>query len=220
MIPANARTLDNGGVSTLVEFGNRLVHFHVKALIFAQGESASALFYIKQGQIKLTVLSAEGKEATLTLLGGGDFIGESCMGPEGSLHTASAQAVTDCWVVRMERSTVWEMLQHQPEFSRRFVAYLVARNNRAQDDLVNHLFNPAEKRLAWILLSLARFGKNENSQLVLPRVSQETLAEMVGTSRSRVNVFMNRFKRKGVVQYDHEMELKVHCSRLHELLHD
>jgi len=142
------------------------------------------------------------------------------MEPEGSLHTVSAQAITDCSVVRMERNVVFEMLRNQPEFSRLLIAYLVARNHQAQDDLVNHLFNSAEKRLARILLSLARFGKNTNSELILPRISQETLAEMVGTSRSRVNIFMNRFRRRGLVQYDSELELKVHSSRLHEMLHD
>ena len=220
MIPANTRSFDNEAAWAFAGFGNRVVHFRKKQLIFAQGDSASALFHILHGQIKLTVLSAEGKEATLTLLGGGDFIGESCMEPEGSLHTVSAQAITDCSVVRMERNVVFEMLRNQPEFSRLLIAYLVARNHQAQDDLVNHLFNSAEKRLARILLSLARFGKNTNSELILPRISQETLAEMVGTSRSRVNIFMNRFRRRGLVQYDSELELKVHSSRLHEMLHD
>jgi CRP/FNR family cyclic AMP-dependent transcriptional regulator len=220
MIRVESQSIDAEASVPFAAFGKKLVDFRKKQLVCAQGELASALFYVQSGQIKLTVLSAEGKEATLTLLGSGDFVGESCLGPDGSLHTASAEALTDYSAIRIERKLVFDMLQCRPEFARLLVAYLVARNHCAQDDLVNHLFNSAEKRLARILLSLARFGKNDNAELILPRISQETLAEMVGTSRSRVNIFMNRFRRQGLVQYDNELEVRVHRSRMHELLQE
>lgn len=200
--------------------GRRVVQYRKKQLIFAQGESATALFYVQRGQVKLTVLSVQGKEATITLLGAGDFLGESCIGRDRPVHTASAHAITDGCALKIERDTLLEVLHSQRAFSDFLIAYLVSRNNRVQDDLVNQLFNSAEKRLARILLSMARFGKEEKSDLILPRISQETLAEMVGTSRSRVSVFMNRFKKQGLVEYDRELELKVHSSRLSELLQD
>jgi CRP/FNR family transcriptional regulator, cyclic AMP receptor protein len=193
--------------------------FRKKEFICVQGDPATALFYLQNGRTKLTVLSEQGKEAAITLLGAGDFIGENCIASHWPVHTASAMAITECTVMRIEKRTMLDVLHHQPEVSDLFISYLVARNDRVQDALVDQLFNSAERRLARILLSLVRFGRREQPAFLIPRISQETLAEMVGTSRPRVNILMNRFKRQGFVEYHSELELKVHSSRLNQFLH-
>jgi CRP/FNR family cyclic AMP-dependent transcriptional regulator len=198
--------------------GRSLLTYRKKEFICVQGGSATALFYLQRGRTKLTVLSEQGKEAAINLLGAGDFIGESCIAQHWAVHTASALAITDCSVLRIEKRTMLEVLHNEPSLSDLFMSYLVARNDRVQDALVDQLFNSAERRLARILLSLVRFGKEEQPAILVPRVSQETLAEMVGTSRPRVNILMNRFKKKGFVEYHSDLELKVHSSRLSQFL--
>jgi len=187
-------------------------------VIFAQGDPSDAVFYIQTGQAKLTVLSALGKEATITLLGPGDFMGEGCIASDQPVRPASATAITACTALRIERNAMLSALHREHVFSDLFVAYIVGRYTRTQADLVDQLFNSAEKRLARTLLLLARFGKEERSENVIPKISQETLAEMVGTTRARINFFMNRFRQLGLIDYNGGLE--VHSSLLDIVLHE
>ena len=187
-------------------------------MIFAQGSPSDSVFYIQRGRAKLTVLSAHGKEATIALLGEGDFMGEGCMASDQPVRTVSATAITDCFALRIEKDAMLKVLHQQHEFSDLFVAYLVGRYNQTQADLVDQLFNSAEKRLARTLLLLARFGKEGRSENVIPKISQETLAEMVGTTRARINFFMNRFRQLGFIDYNGGLE--VHSSLLNLVLHE
>jgi CRP/FNR family cyclic AMP-dependent transcriptional regulator len=187
-------------------------------VIFAQGDPSDAVFYVQAGKVRLTVLSKRGKEATLALLGEGDFIGESCITSDQPRRVASATAITECRVLRIDKRAMLEVLHQEHAFSDLFVAYLVGRYNQTQADLVDQLFNSAEKRLARTLLLLARFGKEGRSENVIPKISQETLAEMVGTTRARVNFFMNRFRQLGLIEYNGGLE--VHSSLLDIVLHE
>ncbi|MBZ5599180.1 MAG: Crp/Fnr family transcriptional regulator [Acidobacteriia bacterium] len=198
--------------------GRTLRQYRKNQTLFVQGDPADAVFYIKKGRIKLTVLSKQGKEATIALLGPEDFMGEGCITSEQPLRMASATAITECSVLRIEKQAMLNVLHREHSFSDLFVAYLVMRNSQIQEDLVDQLFNSAEKRLARTLLLLARFGKEGRSEIVLPKISQETLAEMVGTTRARVNFFMNRFRRLGFIQYNGGLE--IHSSLLDIVLHD
>ena len=218
MLCNDKRPFDAQAFLSEVGPGRSLQKYRKKEFICVQGDSATALFYLQRGRTKITVLSEQGKEAAITLLGAGDFIGESCIAQDWPVHTASALAITDCTVLRIEKRTMLEVLRHEPSVSDLFISRLVARNDRLQDALVDQLFNSADRRLARILLSLVRFGKQEQPAILIPRVSKETLAEMVGTSRPRVNILMNRFKRQGFVEYYSELELKVHSLRLSEFL--
>jgi len=191
--------------------------FQKKRTIFAQGDLADAVFYIQTGKIKLTVVSKTGKEATIGILGEGDFFGEGSLAGQ-ALRMGSATAMTDCNVLRIDRKAMMEALHREHEISDLFVAYLLARNIRYEEDLVDQLFNSSEKRLARILLLLARFGKEGVPETVVPKISQETLAEMVGTTRSRVSFFMNRFRKLGFIHYNGG--LQVHSSLLNVVLHD
>lgn len=197
--------------------GRRILEFHKKLPIFTQGESANAVFYLQKGRIKLTVVSPRGKEATIGMLAAGDFFGEGCIADQ-PLRMATASAITDCTVVRIEKRAMMQVLHQQHAFSDLFVAYLVSRNIRFEEDLVDQLFNSSEKRLARILLLLARFGKEGKPEALVPKISQETLAEMVGTTRSRVSFFMNRFRKLGFIKYNGG--LSVHSSLLNIILHD
>ena len=199
--------------------GRTIVAFPKKKTIFAQGDSSDAVFYIKEGKVKLTVVSQIGKEATIGILNKGDFFGEGCLTGQ-PLRLCSATAITDCSVMRIDKKSMMEVLHREQAFSDMFVAYLLTRNIRYEEDLVDQLFNSSEKRLARLLLLLARFGKDGNSQVAIPKLSQETLAEMVGTSRPRVSFFMNRFRRLGFIDYHAGDALQIHSSLLNVVLHD
>jgi CRP-like cAMP-binding protein len=176
------------------------------------------VFYIQNGRIKLTVVSRSGKEATLALLGAGDFVGEECVAAAQPLRMATAAALTEAVVLKIDKEAMIRVLHHQNALSEIFVAYLLARNARIQEDLVDQLFSSSEKRLARILLLLAQFGKEGAPNKVVPKISQEVLAEMVGTTRTRVNFFMNRFRKLGFIEYNGE--LRIHSSLLNIVLHD
>jgi CRP/FNR family transcriptional regulator, cyclic AMP receptor protein len=189
--------------------------------IFLQGDPADAIFYIQKGKIKLTVVSKQGKEAVVALLGVGDFFGEGSLAGQ-SVRMASATTMSDCSILRLEKAGVIRLLHEQPVFSELVLNHLLSRNIRIEEDLVDQLFNSSEKRLARVLLLLANFGKEGKPTLVIPKISQETLAEIVGTTRSRVSFFMNRFRKLGFIQYDgqHTNGLEVHSSLLNVILHD
>jgi CRP/FNR family transcriptional regulator, cyclic AMP receptor protein len=197
--------------------GRKFVLFPKKQTIFSQGDVADAVFYIQQGKVRLTVVSNDGKEATIGILGEGDFFGEASLAGQ-ALRMDSATAMTECAVLRIDKKAMMEALHREHAFSDMFVAYLLARNIRYEEDLVDQLFNSSEKRLARILLLLAHFGKEGIPETVVPKISQETLAEMVGTTRSRVSFFMNRFRKLGFIHYNGG--LQVHSSLLNVVLHD
>jgi CRP-like cAMP-binding protein len=197
--------------------GRTISSFTKKQKVFAQGDPSDAVFYIQKGKVKLTVLSASGKEATIGILNEGDFFGEGCLTGQ-PLRMCSASAMTDCTIMRIDRKSMLDVIHREQTFSDLFVAYLLIRNIRHEEDLVDQLFNSSEKRLARVLLLLAHFGKNGEPEVAIPKISQETLAEMVGTTRSRVNFFMNRFRKLGFVHYNGELE--VHSSLLNVVLHD
>jgi CRP/FNR family cyclic AMP-dependent transcriptional regulator len=197
----------------------KILVFSKKQVIFAQGDPCDAVFYIQKGKVRLTVVAKNGKEATIGILNEDDFFGESCL-TGVPLRLSSATAMTDCSVMRIEKKAMMEVLHREHAFSDKFVAYLLSRNIRYEEDLVDQLFNSSEKRLARVLLLLAHFGKDGTPEVAIPKLSQETLAEMVGTTRSRVNFFMNRFKKFGFVDYDAGSGLRVHSSLLNIVLHD
>jgi CRP/FNR family transcriptional regulator, cyclic AMP receptor protein len=195
--------------------------FARKQAIFAQGNPADAVFYLQTGKVKLAVVSKTGKEATIGILGDRSFFGEGSLAGQ-PLRMGTATAITDCAVLRIEKKAMMEALHREQSLSDMFVAYLLARNVRYEEDLVDQLFNSSEKRLARVLLMLARFGKEGVPESVVPRISQETLAEMVGTTRSRVSFFMNRFRKMGFIHYSggEDGGLQVHSSLLNVVLHD
>ena len=198
--------------------GRRVLLFAKNGRIFTQGDAADAVFYIHSGQVRLTVVSQSGKEATVGILNSGDFFGEGALAGQ-SLRMGSASALNDSELLRIEKTAMMSALHREHAFSDLFVAYLLSRNIRYEADLVDQLFNSSEKRLARILLLLAHFGKDGAPQTVIPKISQETLAEMIGTTRSRVSFFMNRFRKLGFVDYG-EGGLQVHTSLLNLVLHD
>jgi CRP/FNR family cyclic AMP-dependent transcriptional regulator len=205
-------------LSTL-DGGRKIETFTKKQTIFVQGESSDAVFYIQKGKVKLTVVSETGKEATIGILKEGEFFGEACLTGQ-PLRLGSATAMTDCSVMRIDKQAMMEVLHREHAFSDMFVAYLLTRNVRYEEDLVDQLFNSSEKRLARVLLLLAQFGKDGKPEVAIPKISQETLAEMVGTTRSRVSFFMNRFRKLGFIDYRTGDALKVHSSLLNIVLHD
>jgi CRP/FNR family transcriptional regulator, cyclic AMP receptor protein len=192
-----------------------------KKTIFTQGDPADAVFYIQKGKVRLTVVSQAGKEATIGIVGAGNFFGEGSLAGQ-ALRMGSAAAMTDCELLRIDKKAMMDALHHEHALSDVFVAYLLARNIRYEEDLVDQLFNSSEKRLARVLLMLAHFGKEGVPETVVPKISQETLAEMVGTTRSRVSFFMNRFRKMGFIDYAGGVEggLQVHSSLLNVVLHD
>ncbi len=196
--------------------GRSISSYRKNQVIFAQGVPADAVFYLERGQVKLTVVSKGGKAAIVAILGPGDFFGEGCLAGQ-PVRMATASAMTDAAVVRVERQAMLRLLHERSVFSERFMAHLLARNVRFEEDLVDQLFNSSEKRLARVLLLLARFGKEGATEPVVPRVSQEVLAEMVGTTRPRISGFMNKFRRLGFIEYNGG--LHVHSSLLNVLLH-
>jgi len=218
MSPSKTRIFDPKTFLAQAGLGRTITAYPKNKVIFVQGEPSDAVFYIQKGRAKLTVLSTQGKEATIALLGEGDFVGEGCITSDQPLRVASATAVTHCLVLRIEKQAMLNVLHREHAFSDLFVAYLVGRYNQTQADLVDQLFNSAEKRLARTLLLLAHFGKEGRSENVIPKISQETLAEMIGTTRSRVNFFMNRFRQLGFIDYNGGLE--VHSSLLDIVLHE
>ena len=201
--------------------GRKNVSVARKRVVFSQGDVADAVFYIKKGKVRLTVVSKTGKEATIAIMSEANFFGEGALAGQ-PLRMGSAVAMTDCELLRIEKKAMMEALHREHAFSDVFVAYLLARNIRYEEDLVDQLFNSSEKRLARVLLMLAHFGKEGVPETVVPKISQETLAEMIGTTRSRVSFFMNRFRRFGFIHYAGGIEggLQVHSSLLNVVLHD
>jgi len=200
-----------------IGIGRKAMLFPKKQNIFTQGDPADAVFYLHTGKVRLTVVSKTGKEATIGILSDGSFFGEGSLAGQ-ALRMGSATAMTDCAVLRIEKTAMMQALHREHTVSDLFVTYFLARNIRYEEDLVDQLFNSSEKRLARVLLMLARFGKEGVPQTVVPKISQETLAEMVGTTRSRVSFFMNRFRKLGFIHYNGG--LQVHSSLLHIVLHD
>ena len=201
-----------------VGVGRTVRRYRPKEAIFSQGDRADTVFYIQEGKVKLAVLSKQGKEATIALLGPDDFLGEGCLASDQPLRLATASTITDCSILEIEKKRMLRTLHEENEFSDLFVAYVVERHNRTQADLVDQLFNSSEKRLARALLILSRFGKEDKPETVIPQVSQETLAEMVGTTRGRVNFFMNKFRKLGFIKYNGGLE--VNSSLLSVVLHE
>ncbi len=198
--------------------GRKVVAFSKKQTIFAQGDAADSVFYVQQGKVRLSVVSKVGKEASLGILSEGQFFGEGGLAGQ-ALRMGSATAMTDCELLRIDKKAMMLALHREHKFSDLFVTYLLARNIRYEEDLVDQLFNSSEKRLARILLLLAHFGKDSAPDTVIPKISQESLAEMIGTTRSRVSFFMNRFRTLGFVDYGGD-GLQVHSSLLNIVLHD
>jgi CRP/FNR family transcriptional regulator, cyclic AMP receptor protein len=208
---------DPQGLITAIPEGRTIREYRKSEVIFSQGDPADAVFFAQRGKVKLTVLSKQGKQAVIALLGPGAFFGEGCLAGQ-PLRMATAIALTDCSIIRLAKQTMIRALHRDPAFAEMFATYLLSRNIRMEEDLVDQLFNSSEKRLARILLLLANFGKEGRPEPVVPRISQETLAEMVGTTRSRISFFMNKFRKLGFVDYDGGLE--VHSSLLHVVLHD
>jgi CRP/FNR family transcriptional regulator, cyclic AMP receptor protein len=201
--------------------GRTLVNHPKNHQVYLQGDPANSIFYIQKGKIKLTVVSKQGKEAVVALLGAGEFFGEACLAGQ-SVRMASASTMSECSILRMEKAGVIRLLHKQPAFSEVLLHHMLARNIRIEEDLVDQLFNSSEKRLARVLLLLANFGKDGKPEPVIPKISQETLAEIVGTTRSRVSFFMNRFRKLGFIQYSGQYSsgMEVHSSLLNVILHD
>ncbi len=198
--------------------GRTVCQYGLKQAIFSQGEPADAVYYIQDGRVRLSVVSKQGKEATIALLGPGDFVGEGCIASDQPVRMTTVTAVSQCKVLKIENKEMLRTLHEEHRFSDIFVACVMKRHNHTQADLVDQLFNSSEKRLARALLLLARFGKKDRPEEVVPDISQETLAEMIGTTRPRVNFFMNKFRRLGFIDYNDR--LRVHSSLLSVVLRD
>ncbi len=197
--------------------GKTLLTCQKKQILFSQGDVADSVFYIQAGRVKLSVVSQRGKEAVIALMDAGNFFGEGCLAGK-LVRLTSATVVDDSTIVRIDKQVMMHVLENEPTFSSMFLEYILARNLRIQEDLVDQLFNSSEKRLARVLLLLAHFGKEGKPEPVIAKVSQETLAEMIGTTRSRVNFFMNKFRKLGFLEYNGG--LHVHSSLLNVVLHD
>jgi CRP/FNR family transcriptional regulator, cyclic AMP receptor protein len=198
--------------------GRSISKYRKDQVVFSQGDLADAVFYIQKGKVKVTVVSDQGKEAVVALLGADEFCGEGCLAGQPR-RMATTTAMTDCTIMRLQKASIIRVLHEEPGFSEVFISHLLARTIRVQEDLVDQLFNSSEKRLARLLLLLANFGKEGKPEPIIARISQETLAEMIGTTRSRVSFFMNKFRRLGFVDYNGS-GLEVHSSLLNVVLHD
>ncbi len=205
--------LDSAGL------GRKVAKFAEKETIFTQGDPATKVMYLQEGGVKLVVVNESGKEAVVGMLGPGDFFGEGCLGGQ-TVCMATATAIAPTTVLVIEKDEMTRALHEEHEFSDRFIAHMLVRNIRIEEDLIDQLFNSTEKRLARTLLLLARYGAQGHPQDVLPKVSQEMLAEMIGTTRTRVNLFMNKFRKLGFIQYDSGDEIRIHNSLLSVVLHD
>src|SRR5271165_1936424 len=197
--------------------GKAISKYRRDQIIFSQGEAADAVFYIQQGKVKLTVVSEQGKEAVVAILGPGQFFGEACLNGH-PLRIATTRTLEECVITRLEKATMIATIHNEPEFSELFMSYLLTRNSRIEEDLIDQLFNSSEKRLARLLLLLANFGKEGRPEPIVGNFSQETLAEMIGTTRSRVSFFMNKFRKLGFIEYNGKIE--VHNSLLNVILYD
>jgi CRP/FNR family cyclic AMP-dependent transcriptional regulator len=198
--------------------GRGIVQLQARETFFLQGSAADSIYYLQKGRAKLTVVSATGKEATITLLTAGDFVGEECLAGVTGLRLATATAIGACTALKIERAELIRVMHEEHAFSDLFLKFLLARSMRTQADLVDQLFNSSEKRLARILLLMAEFGKPGEPESLIPKITQETLAEMIGTTRSRVSFFMNRFRKLGFIEYNGR--IRVHRSLLNVVLHD
>ncbi len=197
--------------------GKAIAKFPKRSVVFSQGDPADAVFYIQKGKVKLTVASREGKEAVIAILGPGQFFGEACLHSH-TLRIATATAMDDCVITRVTKAAMVAVMRAEPRFSELFVAYLLERNGRIQEDLIDHMFNSSEKRLARLLLLLANFGKEGRPQPVVGKISQEMLADMIGTTRARVSFFMNKFRKLGFIDYKRKLEVR--NSLLNVVLYD
>jgi CRP/FNR family cyclic AMP-dependent transcriptional regulator len=197
--------------------GKAILEFKANQDVFAQGDVADTVFYIQKGRVKLTVLSEQGKEAVVAILEPGHFFGEGCMNGH-KLRMSTATTLDNCVITSVTKASMMAAIHDQPKFSELFMAYLLARNSRIEEDLIDQLFNSSERRLARLLLLLANFGKEGNPQPISPNISQETLAEMIGTTRSRVSHFMNKFRKLGLISYNGHIE--VHSAMLSAVLHE
>jgi CRP-like cAMP-binding protein len=197
--------------------GRSIANYRKEQIVFSQGEPADCVFYIQKGKVKLSVLSKQGKEAVVAVLGAEEFLGEGCLAGQ-ELRLATAEAQTEAEIMRLEKKAILDVLRREPAFSELFIAHLLTRSARIEADLVDHLFNSSEKRLARVLLLLAQFGKDSEPEPVIAKISQETLAEMVGTTRSRVSFFMNKFRKLGYIKYNGE--ITVNRSLLTVVLYD
>jgi CRP/FNR family cyclic AMP-dependent transcriptional regulator len=197
--------------------GRSVTKYRKNQKVFSQGDPADSVFYIHEGKVKVCVVSEQGKEAVVALHGNGDFFGESCLNGHPR-RVATVVTVTECVIMRLEKAAIVRVLHDEPQFAEMFMAYLLSRNSRVEEDLVDQLFNSSEKRLARVLLLMANFGKEGKPEPVIGKISQETLAEMVGTTRSRVSMFMNKFRKLGFIEYNGALE--VHNSLLNVVLHD
>jgi CRP/FNR family transcriptional regulator, cyclic AMP receptor protein len=200
-----------------VDSGRTVAAYGKNQAIFAQGDAADSVFYIRDGKVKVTVRSDQGKEAVVGIHGKGDFFGEGCLNGQPR-RLASVVALTESTIMRFTKAAITRVLRDEPKFSEKFMAYLLARNARVEADLADQLFNSSEKRLARALLLMANFGKEENPEPLIATVSQATLAEMIGTTRARVSTFMNKFRKLGFIEYNGDM--KVHPSLLNVVLHN
>jgi CRP/FNR family cyclic AMP-dependent transcriptional regulator len=211
-------TFDPAAFLAHAGLGRRIVQLKAKEAFFPQGSSADSIFYLQKGRAKLTVVSMAGKEATITLLNAGEFVGEECVAGVAGLRLATATAITACTALKIERAEMIRVMHEEHAFSDLFVAFLLARSMRTQADLVDQLFNSSEKRLARILLLMAEFGQPGKQETLIPKITQETLADMIGTTRSRVSFFMNRFRKLGFIEYNGR--IRIHKSLLNVVLHD
>jgi CRP-like cAMP-binding protein len=200
-----------------VNGGRAISDYRKDQIVYRQGDPADCVFYIQSGKIKATVVSELGKEAVIALLGSDDFFGEGCLAGQ-PLRLATVSAMTHCVIVRIAKADITRVIHNEPAFAELFISHLLARNSRVEEDLVDQLFNSSEKRLARVLLLLANFGKEGRPEPILATISQETLAEMIGTTRSRVSFFMNKFRELGLIDYNGHIE--VHSSLLNVVLHD
>jgi CRP/FNR family cyclic AMP-dependent transcriptional regulator len=218
MVASDNGTFDAAAFLKSAGLGRRIVQLKPNEVFFAQGNPADSVFYLQTGRAKLTVVSKNGKEATITLLSAGDFVGEESIAGVVGLRIAAATAITGCSALKIERDEMIRVLHEEHAFSDLFLKFLLARSMRTQADLVDQLFNSSEKRLARILLLMAEFGKPGEPETLIPQITQETLAEMIGTTRSRVSFFMNRFRKLGFIEYNGR--IRVHKSLLNVVLHD
>ena len=213
----NQAAFDPKAFLAIVGEGKAILEFRKDQVVFAQGDAADTVFYIQKGQVKVVVISEQGKEAVVGIFGPGQFFGEGCMNGH-SVRIATTTAMEDCLLTAITKAAMLAVLHDQPKFSEMFMAYLLTRNSRIEEDLIDQLFNSSEKRLARLLLLLANFGKEGSPQPIIPNISQETLAEMIGTTRSRVSFFMNKFRKLGFISYNGKIE--VNSSLLNAVLYD
>jgi CRP/FNR family cyclic AMP-dependent transcriptional regulator len=213
----NKQPFDVNTFLSKADGGRTITSYRKNEKIFSQGDPADAVFYIQEGKVKVCVISDAGKEAVVALHGKGDFFGEGCLSGQ-PLRLATVMAMTECVIMRLAKADIVRVLQDEPKFSEAFMSYLLARNARVEEDLVDQLFNSSEKRLARVLLLMANFGKEGKPEPIIAKISQETLAEIIGTTRSRVSTFMNKFRDLGFINYNGHLE--VHNSLLNVILHD